>query len=163
MGAFTGFFAWIFTSTIGKFIGDNAGSWLKTLLGVVDANVQDATKREELKTQLLEAYLQAQVNTAMIRKDAFGKWAWVMAAVFLPGPVLWWTAVFYVSVFPIPGYTVLALPANFYPWMTSIIGALFFIPAAINLTTNKSGGVTGLTAEPPRISLTRNDTTNGNS
>ena len=50
---------------------------------------------------------------------------------FLIGPAIWWNAVFLVSIFPNifgAGFHVLALPADFYPWMATIIGAVFFSP-----------------------------------
>lgn len=132
-----GIFSWIVSSTVGNFVKTNGIPIIEQILGIVDKNVSDANKAEELKNQLLEKYLDAQVASSAIRKDAFGPWAWFMAALFLPGPVLWWNMVFFDSVFNWTSYNVLALPSEFYPWMTSIIGALFFIPTIQNLTTKK--------------------------
>lgn len=109
------------------FTGGFGKTGLDVIMSLIDKYVSNDAQRAALEAQVTEAWINAQVQTAAIRAQAFGPWAWLMAAVFLPGPVVWWNAVFFDSVFHL-GWNILALPAAFYPWMTSLIGALFFIP-----------------------------------
>jgi hypothetical protein len=104
------------------------GTVLDRILNIVDRKVPDVVEREKIAAEVTKRYIDAEMDMATTRKEAFGGWAWVMAALFLPGPALWWNMVFIDSVFDIPNYVVLALPSAFYPWMTAIISAIFFIP-----------------------------------
>ena len=104
------------------------GTVLDRILGIVDKRVPDAIERDKIAADVTKKYIEAEIDMATTRKEAFGSWAKIMAILFLPGPVLWWNLVFLDSVFNFPEYSVLALPAAFYPWMTTIIGAIFFLP-----------------------------------
>ena len=130
MSWITGILGWIAKSFLGNIFSGEKGSLLDRILTTIDKKVGDDVEREKLKTEVTVKYLQSQVDMSLVRKDAFGPWAWMMAALFLPGPVLWWNGVFIDSVAPglIPGWDPLALPPDFYPWMTTVIGALFFVP-----------------------------------
>lgn len=128
LGFIGGIASWFIKGAVGSFIKKEGFNILDRVLNTVDKRVSDENKAEEIKNDLLKSYLEAQIQMANTRKDAFGPWAWFMAFLFLPGPVIWWNAVFLVSVFPMDGVVVLALPPQFYPWMTAIISALFFIP-----------------------------------
>lgn len=125
-------FSLIGTIVSGAFKLLTGGSVLDRIISIIDKKVPDEIRKQELINEATEKYLAAQVEIASDRRKAFGNWAWVMAALFLPGPALWWNMVFLDSVFDFQNYDVLALPTAFYPWMTSLIGALFFIPTVNN-------------------------------
>jgi hypothetical protein len=120
-----------FIAGIGSWLfGKVAGTALDRVLNIIDKTVPDEIEREKLRTEVITKSIQAEIEHASIRKDAFGKWSALMAFLFLPGPAIWWTMVFIDSSFPslFPGYAVQALPSNFYPWIATIIGAIFFAP-----------------------------------
>lgn len=136
-GIFGAIAGWVGKNLLGNIFSGEKGSLLDRVLTTIDKRVDNEVEREKLKTEVTVKYLQAQSDQAIVRKDAFGPWAWLMAAIFLPGPAIWWTAVFIDSTFPFlfPGWDPLALPKDFYPWMTTIIGALFFVPTLNKLVS----------------------------
>lgn len=129
-GIFSSIIGWFGSKVLGNIFSGEKGGLLDRVIGVIDKRVTDEVEREKLKTEVTVKYIQAQVDSSVVRKDAFGPWFALMAFLFLPGPVLWWTAVFIDSTFPFlfPGWDPLALPKDFYPWFGSIIGAIFVIP-----------------------------------
>ena len=129
-GIFGGIAGWVGKNLLGNIFSGEKGSTLDRVLTVIDKRVDNELERDKLKNEVTIKYIQAQVESNAIRKDAFGPWFALMAFLFLPGPVLWWTAVFVDSALPFlfPGWDPLALPRDFYPWFGSIIGAIFVIP-----------------------------------
>lgn len=148
---------WSFiSSAAGRIFGGNV---VNTILQDITNVINQSNVTEQEKNQLIAdvtlKYLDAQMQMANIRAQSFGKWSIVMALLFIPGPALWWSSVFLVSTFPnlFPGYQVLALPPDFYPWMTSILGALFFTPV-IGGVLNKTNGIPTLFGSKQRILTT---------
>lgn len=124
----------VFSSSIGKTV-------LTDVIDAINGSPVGQDQKDQLISEVTVNYLNAQVQMAATRATAFGKWSVLMALMFLIGPAIWWNATFIVSTWPslFPDYKVLALPSDFYPWMTSIISAVFFIPT-INTAVNKIGG-----------------------
>lgn len=131
---------WIFGKIVSFFGGNFAKNVIQDVINTINtANIEE-TKRQELITEAMMKYIDAQVQLGATRAGVWGKWSGFFAAAFLLGPAIWWNAVFLVSVFPqwFGQYHVLALPADFYPWMATIIGAVFFSPVVSN-TIGKIG------------------------
>ena len=126
------------------------GDVLQQIINVINNSNATEIQKEQLITEVTLKYLDVQAQLGATRATAFGKWSALMAGVFLIGPAIWWSAIFLQSTLPAlfpPGYHVLALPSDFYPWMTTIIGAIFFAPAlsgiSNKITSIGSGMPTG--------------------
>jgi hypothetical protein len=125
----------ILGSLIGLFTGGIGKPARDGLLNLVRVYITDDDQRARLEAEVTTKWIEAQVESSLVRKDAWGKWSALFAGAFLVGPLIWWTGVFLASTFPSLGLVVLALPKDFYPWFTTILGAIFFAPSINGVIT----------------------------
>lgn len=111
--------SWILS--VGKFIAQTfIGGSLDRLLDTIDKKMDDGVKKEELKADITKRWIEAQANLLV------GRTWWFQLFFVLPLGV-YWSALLWVSAFPMLGWTVHALPSPYYEWAAGIISALFIV------------------------------------
>ena len=115
-------------------LGWLTGGTLDRILKTVDHRIDNETEREKVKTQAVEAYVNAQVSIANSRQ-------WWFPLFFLIPAGLWFAAVCIYSVLWCRGcafpqeWSIAALPAPLDEWMGWIVGSLFIGKAGEMLIT----------------------------
>lgn len=106
----------IFKGLASVFVGGS----LEKILDVIDSKMDNETQREEIKAEVTKKWIDAQANLLV------GRTWWFQLFFVLPLGV-YWSALLWVSAFPMLGWTVHALPGPYYEWAAAIITALFLV------------------------------------
>ena len=107
--------------TLGKWaLSLLTGGGLEKVLDVINAKMDNDTKREELKAEVTETWIKAQASLLVGR-------TWWFQLFFVIPMAAHWSALNWVSTFPMYGWTVYALPNPFDQYEGWIISSLFLI------------------------------------
>jgi hypothetical protein len=108
--------AMIFKGIASFFVGGS----LEKILDVIEHKIDDETKKEEIKAEVTKKWIDAQAALLV------GRTWWFQLFLVIP-LALHWTAINWVSTFPMFGWTVHHLPPPFYQYEGWIISALFLV------------------------------------
>lgn len=104
----------------GALIGALTGGSLEKILDVIDSKIDNETKREEIKSEVTKKWIDAQAALLVGR-------TWWFQLLFVIPAGMYWTALLFVSAFPMFGWTVHRMPGFAEEIYFMIISALFIV------------------------------------
>jgi hypothetical protein len=113
------FIKWVGSAAVGLFTGGT----LDRLLDTIDNKVDDATKREEIKADVIKTHTTAKAGLMVGR-------TWWFQLFFIIPLGFHWACLNWVSAVPQWGWTVHPLPAPFDEWAGEILLATFMVDGA---------------------------------
>lgn len=96
------------------------GGSLEKILDVIERKMDNEVSKEEIKAEVTKTWINAQANLLVGR-------TWWFQLFFVIPMAMHWTALQWVSTFPMWGWTVHPLPAPFDEYEGYIISALFIV------------------------------------
>lgn len=108
------------------------GGSLEKILDTIEHKIDDETKKEEIKADVTKTWINAQASLLV------GRTWWFQLFFVLPLGV-YWSALLWVSAFPMLGWEVKALPSPYYEWAAGIVSALFIVDGGKALLNRFTG------------------------
>lgn len=96
------------------------GGSLESILNTIDRGMDNEAKKEEVKAEVTKKWIDAQANLLVGR-------TWWFQLFFVVPLGVYWSALLWVSAFPVLGWEVAALPSPYYEWAAGIVSALFIV------------------------------------